>query len=150
MSDPPPVEISLSPTNGFGSNANFQMVSRDFGGAGNISVAQLVVSPSSGLTSTGACHVQYQSGQLFLDGDGGNFFWIDSSFIGGGGHTMQNSQCFVFAGSASVSMFGTDLTVVVPIQFKSGSFSGTRFLFTSATNTAGNSPWTSFGSWQVP
>jgi hypothetical protein len=128
------------------------MVVQDAAGAGNISVAQLVVSPTSTLSNVNACHVEYvaSTNQLFLDGDGGNFFWIDSSFIGGGGHTMQNSQCFVFAGSASVSMFGTDLTVVVPIQFKSGSFSGTRFLFTSATNTAGNSPWTSFGSWQVP
>jgi len=49
---------------------------------------------------------------------------------------MQNSQCLIFAGSASVSTSGVNLTVNIPITYKPG-YAGTHTLFVSASNAAG-------------
>jgi hypothetical protein len=151
MADPPPYLTTLMPVNGSGVSPTYQMLVTDLAGATSITFAQLVISPTSTLTSVGACHIEYIASvnALYLDSDLGGSQWVDGAVVGAGGRTIANSQCSVNTAGASVTKPGNTMTLNIPVTFKYA-FTGTRYIYTSASNASGDRTWQYIGTWAVP
>jgi len=115
----PPQNVSLSPSGGSISTGvlTLSSVYRNPGGFADIKKAYLLINDS--LTQTNAALMMYdQSGnKVYLKNDA-NTSW-GTGYAPGTSITLQNSQCYLYVGSTTVSPSGTDLTVNWRIQLKS-------------------------------
>jgi hypothetical protein len=85
--------------------------------------------------------------QISLLGDNGTT-WQAATL--GTAATVQNSQCSVNAGTATVAASGNTLTWNVAMTFASG-YAGAKNTYLHAIDLSGsNSGWQQLGAWTVP
>lgn len=143
-----PVGVSISPSEGTGSKADLTAVFSDAKGAGNITVAGVLINDQ--VTGANACYVMivppFKS--LRLVKDTGN----ESLALSFDGRSkVQNSQCTVFANGSSITRKGNELILKASIEFSSD-FGGSKDIYLYAENTqGGKSPMTpAKGAWVIP
>jgi hypothetical protein len=139
--------VSVSPASGSGSSQLFSFLYSDLAGYADINWVQIHFQTQ--LVAPSACYLQYTRTtnviQLVSDsGDG----YAGSLAVGIAG-TLNNSQCTLDAGSSSVSVSGTNLTLNLALVFKPA-FAGAKNISMGATNNANAfSGWQAKGTWTV-
>ncbi|PWU00642.1 MAG: hypothetical protein C5B51_24820 [Terriglobia bacterium] len=144
----PPAILSATPASGTGSYQTFAVTVADGGGPAAISVISFLL--SNGLNGANACWAIYSkaANSLQLANDAGT--GLLGPITIGSGSTLSNSQCTIYAATASVSSGGSTLTLNVPVSF-TGTFAGTKSAFALVYDTGNlNSGWIATGTWTVP
>jgi hypothetical protein len=144
----PPVALSVTPSDGRGSNAMFSFNIWDPNGYTDVTVALVVVSPA--LSPNKCCYLYYDRGQrsIWLMNDAGNA-WFGPSKLGAG-TLLQNGQCIVDASGSSNSGAGETLMLNLSASFPAGS--GLKNIYLYAQDAAGLSTdgWRHLGTWTAP
>ena len=149
-----PSVVSLQPLNGTGSTATFTSVYRHTGGVLQNYLGYLLILPTPNIvwyTATGTClieHNRISNGIRLIDDAGTGWLGGESGVPAGpGGTTLSNSFCSVNTTQVIRSLVGTDMTVRVPVTFKT-SLTGVMGTFLQALDVTG--AWTGmtqFGNW---
>ncbi len=154
---PPPITLTqFSPNYGSADRQSFTIGVQDSGGGGNLAWIQPFFDYSyggSGPADSGAsgCHILYYPGSnvLYLDGDGGGYNWVGSTYIGGA--DIANDYCIVHAGSSSRSVSGNYYYLTLDIEFQPWAHGTYKYQYLSAYDNSGNfANWQYFGWWWVP
>jgi hypothetical protein len=120
---PKPDQLAVTPINGVGASAVFSFTMRQRPNGQDIDGVQPIFSPNDPLQSTvpNGCRMYYtpmtNPPMLFLDRDAGDGFWLDSSQLGAGGHTLSNSSCQVDTTNSSATFNGTQMSLNLKITF---------------------------------
>jgi hypothetical protein len=145
--DQPPQVQFVSPSSGSGSSQTFSTVYADPNGGTDISYTYFGINATFG--SVNSCLILYSraTNQAYLTTDAG------TGLVGPGtlgtAATLQNSQCSLNLQTAAATTSGNNLTVNLPISFKSA-FAGAKSIFVNAIDVAGmNSGWQVRGNWTV-
>jgi hypothetical protein len=104
---------------------------------------------NSSTATTNACWLYYDAaGKLLWLASNDTTTW--SSISLGSATMIQNSQCEITGSGFSVTGSGTNLTLNVPVIFKT-TFAGAKYIYMNATATSGaSSSMVSRGTWTVP
>ncbi len=137
----PPQNVSLTPSGGSitGGIVTLSSLYRNANGATSISKAYLLINDS--LTQTNAALMMYDrsANKIYLKNDA-NSSW-GTGYAPGTSITLQNTQCYLYLGTTTVSPSGTDLTVNWRIQlrspFSAKSLSGYMYVQNSVSLTDG-------------
>jgi hypothetical protein len=143
-----PRPVSLTPSTGTGVSATFTGTYSDANGAADIAGAYFLI--HSQIRADAGCFIYYSRAantvQLLSD----NGSWWSAPAAAGGSSTLSNAQCSISASGVTAAAAGNNLTVNMPVTFRS-SFGGTKTLYLLAIDTAGaNSNWSGLGTWTVP
>jgi hypothetical protein len=141
----PPANVSVTPNSGSGSSQTFSFVYSDGGGYAQITVAQAIINHY--VTTVAGCALYYtaSNNSLSLYNDAGTAL-LPAVGVGQAG-TLQNSQCSVNVGAASVTGLGTNLTLTVPLTF-TASFAGQKRTYMEVEDLSGlTSGWQQLGTW---
>ena len=144
----PPATVSVNPSSGTSATQSFSFVYSDPLGFGDLGWTEAGVNSSS--SKVGACYVRYDAAAntLSLYNDAGAA--LTGSLTPGTGGSLENSQCLINNPATAVSGAGNNLTVTVPVSFRSG-FSGAKSVFLQAASRGGDqSTLDNRGSWTVP
>ena len=140
----PPVNVSVTPSSGSGTNQVFSAVFSDANGFADLASVYLLV--GSAVNSANSCYVLYlrSSNALYLASDAG------SPFLGpvavGSASTLQNSQCRVNAATSTAVGSGNSFTLAVSLSFLA--YSGQKNLYLYATDSSNaSSGFSSLGTW---
>ena len=139
--------VASSPSSGNSASQSFNAVFSDPNGYQSLSGVHLLV--NSSVSGANACWMYYDAAGkvLWLASDNASSW---SSAPAGSATTIQNSQCQITGSGVSVTGSGTNLTLNIPITFKSA-FAGTRNVYMSATDTGGTaSNYFQTATWIVP
>jgi hypothetical protein len=140
-----PPTVQMTPNSGFGSGATFTLGISDTGGSGNVAQGDLIIGTVGAKSN---CYIDYNAAAntLSLLSDD-NTTWSHATV--GSSVVLQNSQCSVNAGAATVSGSGNILTLRLPVTFTKN-YTGTRTLNTFAADKTGQSSgWKNSGNWTV-
>ena len=142
-----PQAISVSPSSGTGFSATFQFLYSDPNGASHLSGAGVLISTS--LDSNNSCWFYYnQTNNTLWLANNNSSSW--TSAPKSSGKALQNGQCSIVPKKVRVSQSGNNLTLTVPVTFKSG-FAGTRTLYLYANDLNGlSSGYQARGTWTIP
>ena len=144
---PPPTvsAVSVTPNTGSGSSQTFQFVSSDTNGATDLNQVWVWITPAFSNSSANSCLFFYNraANVLNLLNDAGNA-WM--SMTPGTAGTQQNSQCGVDVSTTTVAPSGNNLTLSMPVSFKTG-YAGAKQVWMYAAGTSANSGWQQRGSW---
>jgi hypothetical protein len=142
----PAQPVSVTPSSGYGPSQTFTAVFTDSLGANDLSTVAIDVAVSTS-SFANVCNVHYLRGtnQLRLMNDAGNNWSYGTPGVSG---TLENSQCSVNTGGTGVSINGNNLTLTLPLSFKSA-FVGSKSIFMYADSPVGSSGWQNRGSWNV-
>lgn len=143
-----PAVVSMTPQRGSGKGPQaFTFQFYDADGYQDLNVLNILV--NDWLDGRQACYLAYVRplNGVYLVNDAGNAL-LPLLPLGGGG-TVQNSQCIVYATGSSVSATGNYLTVTLNLGFKAA-FAGNRVFYVAARDVAEhNSGWQAMGTWTV-
>jgi hypothetical protein len=142
-----PATVSVNPSSGGGLYQAFSFVFSDSSGYQNLSGTHVLI--NSSYTRTNSCWIYFDNASKVI--------WLASNDISswqsvalGSATTLQNNQCEINGGGASVTGSGNNLTLNVPIIFTT-SFAGTKSVYMSATDKSGaGSGVAARGTWTVP
>jgi len=115
--DPSAVElISLTPNSGTGVSQVFTAVTKDGDGATTIPFVQLVI--NAGLSGSNGCFIHY-------DRASNVFYWLNdagTAFAGmfAGSGQVSNSQCTLHGVGSGATTVGSNLTITLQSDFRSG------------------------------
>lgn len=140
----PPVVTSLSPNSGSGLNQTFSVAINSAGSTSDLTSAQIVVAPASGLGALCQTVFDRATNTIGLYSDTG----VLSTKPLGSSAALQNSQCAI--GYSVVNYSGRTATVSVQIVFKSPAFSGSKIVVVSSANPWGSTAFATMGTWTVP
>ena len=124
---------SLSPSNGAGGGALFELSYWDADGATDIAAVSMLMNGSH--TAVNGCFViaDRRYGTLRLAADNGRD-WTEA--VAGQSVQLQNSQCVLKAASSTFSHSGVTLKVRLDVAFKAG-FVGEKTIWSHATDQSG-------------
>ncbi len=140
---------SVSPSTGSAASQTFALRYSDPLGSTYVKQAWVWFNDSLSSSAAGSCLAYYErpTNRLFLLNDAGTSW---TSAILGSVITLENSQCAIATASASIQLAGNQLTLNLPVTFKSA-FAGLTHTYLFASNLSGmNSGWQSRGDWTVP
>lgn len=138
-----PGPLSVFPSSGAGTSANFNFTIGAVNGGASVTNAQVLINPS--LQPAGGCWLWYNGNpaQLGLANDAGTAI----TFINlGGVESVQNSQCRLDAQGSSVRTSGADLQIDAALTFLAP-FTGPKSVYGSAAVGSLPSGWQILGSW---
>ena len=141
----PPSTVSVTPSTGSGSSQTFTFTAADPDGAGDLSGIVIRIGQSYG----NACVLFYDpvAGIVALADDNLAFPWAGRL---GASVMIENARCAVALGGAAASASTTNLSVTLPVTFKSA-FAGHQPIFLFTQDRAGAyAGWDQRGSWDVP
>jgi hypothetical protein len=108
----------------------------------------ILIGPSLGGAKSCLLFYDATAGFVALADDTGTQF--PSAAQVGSANMIENSQCSIASGGASVSISGTILSLTLPITFKS-TFTGNQTIFLFTQDRAGAyAGWDARGTWDVP
>lgn len=141
-----PTVVSVSPSSGTNTSQVFTVTFDDANGYEDIGEIKFLVNTKIG--PDGGCFVSFTPGantlSLYRDTDQ---TWLPVS--AGSDAVVSNGQCSVSRSGFSMTGSGRQLTIMVPISFKS-SFVGKKSLYAHATDRTGlNSGWSTAGTWDI-
>ena len=142
-----PSTISVAPSAGSGASQTFTFTVADPDGAEDLLGMMILVSPATG--NGKACLLYYDraASLIALADDSLAFPW--AGYLGTP-RMFENERCSVALGGASASASGTNVSLRLPITFKSG-FTGHQIIRLYTQDRAGAAAgWDVRGSWDVP
>jgi hypothetical protein len=138
---------SFTPSSGTGSAQTFtaQITAPD--GLQTIRTVHWIVNTTS--TDVSSCHVLYvrSSNTFQVLNDAGTAY--GAGITPGISSTTGNSQCAINGGTSRVTDSGTGLVIETAMTFRS-SFSGSKVVFFSISDTLDATGWQIVGNWTVP
>jgi hypothetical protein len=143
----PPEAIRVSPSEGSGSKASFQIGIWDPNGYADITVGLVVINQT--LAADKSCYVYYDRGQhaIWLANDAGNAWY--GPVVLGTTAALQNGQCRIDAGSSSDAGTGEMLTLGLQTNFPAGA--GLKNIYVYVQDAAGlGTDWKHLGTWIAP
>ena len=142
---------SVTPASGSGAQQTFALDYSDSAGAADLSTVWVwFTSGYNTVTSANSCLLYYAraTNQLFLLNDAGTAW--SSPVAPGTAITLNNSQCSVNVGGASVTAPLMDLILNLPVTFASA-YTGSKSIYMYAASVSGAAGgWQQAGSWTVP
>lgn len=144
----PPVNVSVTPSNGSTETAQLTYTVDDANGWGNLRF--LYTNIHNAVSSVGACYVQYDIDNrlLRLLNDAGSN-WVDSA-TPGERKILQNSQCRIDAERSFVHAHATRMNLTIQYMFQPG-FGGVKSLLMYSQDRANAiAGWQLRGGWVVP
>jgi uncharacterized repeat protein (TIGR01451 family) len=144
----PPSVVSVSPSAGSGLSQTFTFNLSDPAGAAAINDVYVLV--NGAFNSASGCFFQYyRPANTFWLSNDADTAWQGSTAVGSGA-PVSNSQCTLSGAGASVSGTGNQLTVSVPVTFKTA-FAGVKKVYAYVDDNANlNSGWQNAGAWTIP
>jgi hypothetical protein len=148
QSTTPVAAISVAPASSNSAAQTFTFTYGDTSGVGDLSTVWVYFTPAFSANSANACILYYDraANGLNLLNDAATTW---SGAAAGSANTLQNSQCSLNTNGTTATAQGNNLTLTVPITFKSG-FSGSKQIWMYAAGGAGNSGWQSLGAVAIP
>lgn len=147
---PGPTLVSISPLYGSGTRATFTFAVSD--PTASLYWIQPFFSATYPLnTGAAGCHLIFypQSNTLYLDGDSGDSYWIDSTWIGG--NDIQNSYCIAHGASSSYVQSGGTYYLALDIEFLPAAYGTYKYAYMSAEDlNYFMADWQYFGWWYIP
>ncbi len=143
----PPLNLSVSPASGTGTQQNFSFAYSD--PLGNSDIGYIDILFQTILSGSSACYAVYvpSSNVISLFNDAGTAV-AGSATLGIAG-TLSNSQCIINTGASSVSVSGSSLTLTVALTFQPA-FGGTKNIYMVVGNKSNvSSGWQTEGAWTV-
>ena len=143
-----PSAISVSPASGSGLSQTFAFTVSDPVGAAAVNGIFVMVNRT--FSGANACYFEYHrpSNTVYLANDANSA--TQGTTVVGSGAAVSNSQCTVNGSGASVTMNGNQLTLSLPITFKTV-FAGARNVYLYVDDSTNlNSGWQTKGAWIVP
>jgi hypothetical protein len=113
-------------------------------------LAQIVINDA--VSAPGACYLYFlpSNNLIYLSSNDGGIIsgnaWVGSGNLGSSG-TLQNGQCSLNLATASFSGAGDNLTLNLPLTFKSGLPGPQNIYMEVADNSGLLSNWTQLGTW---
>jgi len=128
-----PVAVSVVPNSGSGASQIFEITFSHPGGYKQLSDVRLLINAEA--DGSHACYIYYSlsTDSFMLVNDSGEG---SKSAILSGGASLENSQCRVLTKGAAVKGDGADISVTIPVHFKS-QFAGTKKLILYAETSGG-------------
>ena len=140
-----PSAVSVAPSSGSGSSANFTFTVGDSSAQYNISGMSMLFTAGAPTTLTNACYLIYNRANSTIGLYDDTATTLSTKGIGSSAN-LQNSQCAV--GYTVMSTSGNSVTFTIQIVFNT--FSGTQTVYLQANEPASNSGWVQRGTWTVP
>ena len=140
-----PTATSITPSSGSGHTQTFVAKYSDADGVTNLKSGELLINDDINGANSVYLFYRRDLNRLYLKNDA-NSSWMAG--VPGGGGSLSNSQGTINLSSVTVQTSGNDLTLSVPVQFKS-SFVGGKYLFMKACDFDGHSGWKNKGSFTV-
>jgi hypothetical protein len=143
----PPEAISVSPSEGSGSNADFRIAIWDPNGHADVARGLIVINQA--LSPLRSCLVYYdrERHSIWLAGDTA-LAWRGPAVLGTAGQ-LRNSQCAIDAGRSSDSGSGEIWTLILNVGFPAGAGRKSVFVYAQDAGGAGTN-WKYLGGWNVP
>ncbi len=141
-----PQVLSLSPNAGAGPSSVFTGIYRDPNGAVDLQWVQLLITGDG--SAIAACYVHYQraTNTLFLYDDQAV---AGSGLVPGSNRKVSNGQCTIVGRTSMALVSGTDLTLLVDVEFARG-FAGGKAICMQGKDLEGNvASWRPMGTWTV-
>jgi hypothetical protein len=139
--------VSVTPNAGSGASQTFQATYSDALGTADLKTAWLWITPAFGGSGANTCmlYLDRVANTLNLLNDAGNTWMAAPVSVSG---TLQNNQCYVNVGAATVALAQNNLTLTVPLTFKSG-FAGAKEVWLYGAGGTANSGWQKLGAWTI-
>ena len=140
-----PTADSVSPASGSGNSQTFTFKYSSANGYAYLS--RIYGLMNSSLSGSGGCFFQYYkpSNTLYLYGDDGSS--VAGTLTPGQSGTINNSQCTLSGSSFTASGSANQLTLVVPMTFKS-TFAAAKTIYGYASDQGNSaSGWQTLGTW---
>jgi len=145
-SNAPPTTVSVSPSAGTGLSQTFTFTVADPDGAASLFGMMVMISGTGSAANGCSLYYGQAQGVLALANDLGAY--TTAASLGSAG-TLQNSQCSIGLAGASASRSGSNLSLTVPVNFKS-TFQGDKTIFLFTQDASGASAgWDARGHWTV-
>jgi hypothetical protein len=149
-----PAVVSMSPSSGSGSSGTFTAVYSHSGGASQLYLGYMLFLPIPNVvwyTAQGSCLIEYNriSHGIRLINDAGNGWLgpVSGVPITPAAAPLSNSFCTVQVSGASATVSGNNMTVTIPVTFKSN-FTGVLPMFLQAADVTDKwTGMTQMGSW---
>ena len=140
----PSAVSSLTPNSGSGAAQSFTAVLSDANGLTDIASALIVINNS--LSGSNSCYISFNRVEntfyLFRDSDAS---W--QAITPGASHSVTNTNCTLSGSGLSATGTGNNISVVLPLSFKSA-FSGIRNFYITVFDVGNlSSGWITAGTW---
>jgi hypothetical protein len=140
-----PQVVSVAPSRGRGSRATFTFAYADGNGGANIANTHVLF--NNVLYGPSGCWIYYQASNNTLQLANTSSSWQSGAI--GSSTVLQNAQCSISLAGASASISGQNLSLRIPITFKSA-FAGTKNIYLRAQDKTGQiAPYQVMGTWKV-
>jgi hypothetical protein len=149
-SRPGPSVVNVNSASTQGSSATYTYTSAHTSGASSLTMINLLISDR--IVGGAACHALYFPGNnsFNLIDDASEGLVSTSGASPGAAGTIANSRCAINTQQASRSVAGNNLTVVFPMSFKPGAFSGSKKVYANVFDAVGQlSHWVQVGTMNV-
>jgi phage baseplate assembly protein gpV len=142
--------VSVTPNSGSGLRQTFTLQYADSLGAADLTSVWVWFTSNFSLASAAnSCMFYYTraTNQLYFLNDAGTAW--SSPVAPGTAVTLSNSQCSINVAAASVTVSGTNLTLSIPVTFKTA-YAGAKSTYMYAAGLSASSGWQAPGTWTVP
>jgi hypothetical protein len=138
--------VSVEPSLGSGSTANFSFTFSSQNGYQDLSVVNILINDA--LDGRKACYLALAANTLNLVDDQGDAAgpYANAPMQPGLASQIQNSQCAVNGGSVTVN--GNTLLLRLSITF-APNFAGNKLIYLAARSATANTGWQALGTWTV-
>jgi hypothetical protein len=131
-----------------GREARIEVEVRDANGAGDIDTVEVIINNRNDVRDACAVEASPDSGLLRLRSDSGTYF--AGSSYSSSPRSLENTQCLVEGGRASIATAGNAVRISLAVQAKTV-MAGEQRIFIRARDRSGAvSPWNEIGPWLVP
>ncbi len=144
-----PTVVSVTPSSGTVASQTFALQYSDPGGAASLQTVWAYFNTTLANPASNSCLLYYNvaANVINLAQDAGTT-WLTAT--PGAATTLQNSQCSLNVGSATVGRTGNTLTLNLSLTFQPG-YAGAKNIYMYAVDVSGSSSgWQQLGSWTVP
>jgi parallel beta-helix repeat protein len=153
-----PDVVSLTPTSGSGTSRTFTAVFRHPGGAAKHYLGYVLFLPLPNVVSfvaQGSCLIEYNrisNGMRLIDNAGTGWLGpLEGVPVNPSAQPLSNNACTVTLSGVSVALSGNDMTLTIPVTFKTAGVTPVLGTFIQENDVDGQ--WTDFrqfGNWTVP
>jgi len=139
--------VSVTPASGSGANQTFSFAFSDPAAWTNITSGEVLINATQ--VNSNACYIHWDAASNSLSlRDDADDAWLGPVPVGGSAE-LQNSQCVLAPGSASLTGSGLSATLRVTIDFTNRFAGSAKNVYMQAQSVATGVGWQQAGAWTV-